>query len=100
MKLRVCNRELELGGPYLGTLREADGLLGDPRALHARMEEDGYLLLRGLHRPERVAAARRTVVEHLDANGQIDRSGPVDEARVAEGGRGAFLGGQKQVTRS
>ena len=42
----------------IGEMREATGLLGDPEALHERMAEDGYLLLRGFHSREDVQAAR------------------------------------------
>jgi len=100
MILTMGKCDLELDGPYLGRLREANELLGDRRALQSRLDEDGYLLLRGLHDPEKVKAARRGILEKLDANGQIDRRYPLDEAVVPEGGRGAFLGGQKEVTRS
>jgi len=91
-------RELELGGKYLGALREATHLMGDMKALRARMEEDGYLLIRRLHDPQKVKAARRVIIENLDQNGQIDRSYPLDEAVIAPGKRGAFLGGAKAVT--
>lgn len=100
MKLPMARAELELGGRYLGTLREANELLNDLPALHSRMEEDGYLLIRGLHDPEKVRAARRDILEKLDANGQIDRAHALLDAVAVEGGRGAFLGGSKEVTRT
>lgn len=100
MKLKMAHQELELGGKYLVTLREANDLLDDPAALQARMAEDGYLLLRGLHNKEKVLAARRLILENLDANGQIDRSYPLMEGVVKEGARGAFLGGSKPLTRN
>src|SRR5262249_10848009 len=74
-------------------------LLNDIPALRARMEEDGYLLIRGLHKREKVEAARRHILENLDANAQIDRNYPLMDAVVAEGARGAFLGGSKALTR-
>src|SRR4051794_1713332 len=82
----MAKRELELGGKYLGRLREANGLLDDLPALRARMEEDGYLLVRGLHDPEKVRAARRGILEKLDANGQVDRRFPLLDGVVAEAG--------------
>jgi hypothetical protein len=99
MKLTMGKRELELGGRYLGSLREANDLLPDPAALQARMEEDGYLLLRGLHGVEKVRAARRLILENLDSNEQIDRAYPLMEGVVKEGARGAFFGGSKALTR-
>jgi len=84
MTLTMGKHELELGGPYLGMLREANGLLHDPAALHARMEEDGYLLLRGLHDRAKVEAARRSILEGLDANAQLDQSRPLDSRATFE----------------
>lgn len=99
MKLRMADAELELGSRYLGTLREANDILHDAAALQARMEEDGYLLIRDLHDTEKVLAARRMLLENLDKNEQLDRSYPMMDAVVKPGARGAFLGGSKTLTR-
>src|SRR5207248_10145214 len=61
-------------------------------------QEDGYLLIRGLHDRGKVLAARRRILAALADNGQIDRSRPLEEAVIAPAGRGAFLGGAKAVT--
>ena len=98
--LTLARSELELGSRYLGTLREANALRDDPPALRQRMEEDGYLLLRGFHDRAKVAAARAAILEGLAANGQIDRAYPLEAAVAAPCGRGAFLGGSRPFTRS
>lgn len=98
MRIQMGIRELEVGSKYLGELRDANSLRGDVGALRQRMEEDGYLLFRQFHDPERIRAARRVVLENLAANGQIDTCYPLEEAVIAEGGRGAFLGGARAVT--
>ena len=98
MILTMNKIEMELGGKYLGLLREANDLLDDQQALHARMEEDGYLLIRGLHNIEKVKATRKFLLEKLDENEQINRSHPLDEAIPAEGKRGMFWGGNQKVT--
>jgi hypothetical protein len=99
MKLQLGKGELELGGPHLGTLRDANALIGDAGALQARMEEDGYLLLRGLQDTEKVRAAQKFLLGKLDENEQIDRSFPVERGVVKEGAKGGFLGGSKTLTR-
>lgn len=98
MKLRIMQGEVEVESRYLSSLREANDLLGDPAALHARMEEDGYLLIRGLQKVENVQAARRVVLENLLANNQLNPKYPLDEAVAEEGARGRFIGGAKAVT--
>jgi hypothetical protein len=94
MRVTMAKKELALGGRYLDWLRESNDRLDDLPALRARLEEDGYLLIRGLHDPARVRAAREHILSKLD------RSRPLDDAVPAEGGRGAFLGGSKEVTRA
>ena len=98
MELTMGVRTLELGGQYLGELREANRFMGDADALRLRMAEDGYLLIRKLHDPARVRAARQVILANLEANGQLDRAHPLDEAVIAPGSRGSFLGGAKTIT--
>lgn len=98
MILTMNKIEMELGGKYLGLLRDANELIEQPDALKARIEEDGYLFIRGLHDREKVKATRRFLLEKLDENEQLDRSYPLDDAIPAEGKRGMFWGGNKAVT--
>lgn len=98
MILTMNKIEMELGGKYLGLLRDANELLEQPDALKARIEEDGYLFIRGLHDRGKVKATRRFLLEKLDENQQLDRSYPLDDAIPAEGKRGMFWGGNKAVT--
>ncbi|MDA0322100.1 MAG: phytanoyl-CoA dioxygenase family protein [Verrucomicrobia bacterium] len=96
--LQVGKCELELGGPHLGTLRDSNDIADDPAALHERIAEDGYLLIRGLQKRENVKAGRRVILENLSENGQIDPGHDLDDAVIAEGANGGFLGGSKRVT--
>ena len=98
MILTMNKHPLELNGKYLGMLREANDLLGNLDALNARLEEDGYLLIRGLHNRRKVQAARQLLLEKLDENGQLDKSYPLTQGVPAAGKRGRFPGGNKQVT--
>jgi ectoine hydroxylase-related dioxygenase (phytanoyl-CoA dioxygenase family) len=99
-KMRMGDHEMELGGKYLGLLRESNDIQHDAAALKARLASDGYLFIRGLQKRDKVQAARTSILQNLDSNGQIDRSFPLDQAVLAKGGRGAFMGGSKQVTRT
>jgi len=93
-------REVVLGrrevafGDEVAAMREADDLRGDPAALRARLDEDGYLLLRRVHPPERVAAARRVVVEALRERGRLADGADGDDLR----GRGMGFLGDRAVT--
>ncbi|MBE7464978.1 MAG: phytanoyl-CoA dioxygenase family protein [Planctomycetes bacterium] len=96
--LRLARRDLALDGHELGFLRETPAAGAAPQALRERMAEDGYLLMRGLIARERVEAARRVVLEHLDAQGQVDRSHPLMDGYRAEGAKGGYFGGRREVT--
>ena len=98
MILTMNQKKMELGGKHLGWLREANDLSGDRDALQARLEADGYLLIRGLHDPETVKTTRRFLLNKLDENQQLDRAYPLLEGVPAEGKRGMFMGGNKAVT--
>lgn len=75
---RIGNKEFEAESPALTlSLRDSTALMDDPVALHAQMEEDGYLYLRGLHDTDTVLQARREILERLDAEGQLDPSAPL-----------------------
>ena len=76
---------LELGGEYLGDLRDANDLLGDWAALRERMQEDGYLLLRGLQPVEKVQIARTKYLEALDEAGLVDHDYPLDDGVIKSG---------------
>lgn len=83
-----------------GELRDSSGLAADVAALRGRMDEDGYLLLRGYLSRDAVLAARRELCRKLDRAGLIDRRRPVTEAifsgstaQVADVDRKAFARG-------
>jgi hypothetical protein len=71
MLVKMGNRELELGSTLLGELRDCNSIMDDPEALRQRMAEDGYLLIRELHPRERVLQARRTILEFIQAEGNV-----------------------------
>src|SRR5688500_15924341 len=57
----------------------ANELLGDSEALRGRMEEDGYLLIRGLIDPDRLAGVRQEIQEILARHGWIAGGERLDE---------------------
>lgn len=99
-KLKLCGREVALDGKQLGLLRESTSSLDNPAALRSRMEEDGYLLLRGLISKERALAGRRVVLERLAATGKLNPDFPLMDGILAKGASGEYMGGKKEVTHS
>jgi hypothetical protein len=94
--LRFGPRDLELGGRYLTTLRDSTGLAGQPPALRARLAEDGYLLIRGLHDRAEVLEARARMLETIAGKSPeafAPGHAPADALINRAQGGGAFLGG-------
>ena len=61
MKLPFLNCELKIGSKHLTTeLRDSNDILDSAFATGSRMEDDGYLLICGLHDKAQVLAARLT----------------------------------------
>jgi ectoine hydroxylase-related dioxygenase (phytanoyl-CoA dioxygenase family) len=93
MKYLLGTQELELGGPYLtDRLVESNDIIDDAEALRKRMQEDGYLLLRGFHDADTVRAARLDILKNLQKQGKLDESHPLEAGVIGEGNKGSLLG--------
>lgn len=100
-RLQFGPREFEAESEYLTLqLEDSNALLDDVDALRARLQEQGYLLVRQLHDREEVLGVRREMLERMASKGHLDPRAPLmdgvahpDEARKV-GGRvqeAAFL---------
>lgn len=98
MKVVIGPRTYELPSSQLIELRDCNAVLSDRDALNERLEEDGYLLVRGMHDRDRVMSARRIVCEALQAEGKLAPGTDPMDAVIADGAKGAFWGGRKGVT--
>ncbi|SDW46819.1 phytanoyl-CoA dioxygenase family protein [Paenibacillus sp. CF384] len=93
MKIMMGNAELEMGSKYLTELRSANDLLHDVDALRQRLEEDGYLLIRGFHDRADVMSARSGILQKLHDMNKLDAGFPIEEGVIAQGAKGAMFGG-------
>ena len=75
-------RRLEASEDAFGWLRPSDALIGDPDALRARLEEDGYLFVPGLLDRDEVRAGRLDLLGHVEAAGALDPAFPVEAGVV------------------
>jgi ectoine hydroxylase-related dioxygenase (phytanoyl-CoA dioxygenase family) len=76
---------LDLSPSAWGELRDSADLARDASALRARMEEEGYLFLRGWLDRDEVLAARREVTARLRAVGVLHPDFPDEEAVTRPG---------------
>jgi len=70
----------DTGPAAFGELLDSSHLAGDVAALRRRIDEDGYLLLRGYLEVEQVLTARQELCRKLAAVGLIDAARPVTAA--------------------
>ena len=90
-KLTAGQRELDLSSEKFGYLESSANLVGNPLALRARMEDEGYLFLPGLLNRDDVLAARRTCAERLAAKGLLDESRDIMDCIAKPGAQIAFM---------
>ncbi|RKN84887.1 phytanoyl-CoA dioxygenase family protein [Paenibacillus ginsengarvi] len=95
-KISICGSEFEMGGPQLTELRSSNDIIGDTEALRERMREDGYILIRGFHDREKVLRARAQIWDKMNAMGKLDSSATLDNAVIANGGKGLMFGGTNE----
>jgi ectoine hydroxylase-related dioxygenase (phytanoyl-CoA dioxygenase family) len=76
-----------LNGAPVRPLEDATAFATDGGALQAAIERDGYLFIRGLIPPDRVARLRRLMLEHAQSVSWLDPASPIDQARAREGMR-------------
>ena len=88
--MRSCGHTLDEGEDKLGLLTSTHDALANMDLARERMEQDNYLLLRGLLEKEDVLAARRHILEQLTAEGQLDPSAPLMQGVPRPGAQMTF----------
>ena len=67
LTIKSVTHALDTSEEAFGELRESSLLVGDGARLRDRIQEDGYLFLRGFFKRDDVMAARREIVNRLVA---------------------------------
>lgn len=96
MLVQIGTRELPMNGKYLTELRDSNDIRHDIHALRQRMQEDGYILIRGFHNREQVLKARAEIVERLRQDGKLAPETDPAQARIGPGNKGAFFAGTNE----
>src|SRR5262245_59424528 len=86
LALRALGHELSQEKEAFGFLSDSSHLIHDFAALRQRMEEDGYLFLRGFFPRAAVLEARKFVTDRLMDGGFLDPAYPSLEAVLARPG--------------
>jgi ectoine hydroxylase-related dioxygenase (phytanoyl-CoA dioxygenase family) len=92
MKVQIGNRELEMGSKYLTELRSSNDIISDFKALRTRLQEDGYLLIRGFHNRNKVLDARMDFIRKLKDMGRLDSNASVELGMIGSENKSAIWG--------
>ena len=93
--IELLNQKLIFPSEQMQHYRDCNAFLGSPALMRDRLQEDGYLLIRGLINKEKVLTARRTILEYAKENsaGLVFRQGTdIMDAVAGEGSPGRTLG--------
>ena len=71
-----------LNGASVRPLEDVTRRLDDPTALHAAIERDGYLFVRGLVPADCVTRLRQLILEHAQSVSWLDPIAPIEQAHV------------------
>lgn len=93
VNIQIGEQSMTLGSRYLTELRDCNDILHDVRALRARMQEDGYLLIRGFHNREAVLKARTETLMRLSAKGNLNPACPLEDGVIGPDNKGAGFQG-------
>ena len=80
-KVTMSGHELVFGHNIF-TPREANDIADDLSALRARIEEDGYLLIRDFYDRDEIMAARSDILSYLSAQGLLEPGAPPEEGVI------------------
>jgi hypothetical protein len=72
LSLTSIGHRLDTSKHAFGELRDSSYLLSDPASLHARVQEDGYLFVRGFFRRDDVLGVRREFVNRIAELGNLE----------------------------
>ena len=78
-------------GQNIFTPRDANDIADDMAALHARIEEDGYLLIRDFYDRDAIMSARADILSYLSAQSLLDPDAPPEEGVIGPENEGAIL---------
>ena len=89
-RVTMAGHELVFGHNIF-TPRDANDIAGDTAALHARIEDDGYLLIRDFYDRDAIMAARADILSYLSAQGLLDPDAPPEEGVIGPENEGAAI---------
>lgn len=100
MKVRFGENTTMYPSDDLGEMRDSRELLGNPGALQERMQEDGYLLLRGLIDRDKVLAAREAILHYMNEHEGLEPGSRPLDGVMGEYGKGVPMLGRRAITHS
>ncbi|MEO7242869.1 MAG: phytanoyl-CoA dioxygenase family protein [Variovorax sp.] len=86
MQYQIGKRQFEAESPALTLqLKASNDVIESPASLRQRLEDDGYLFIRGFHDPAKVLAARKDILMRLQERGQLQPDSVLMDGIAKEG---------------
>jgi hypothetical protein len=98
MNVHFGKRTIAYPGPLLGELRSSNDLLHSADALRRRLDEDGYLLIRGMIDRQKVLAARQTIFAYMDEQDGLEPGSRPLDGVMGEYGKSVNMLGRKGIS--
>lgn len=92
MSGQLGSKTVDLGSKYLTELRDSNDIFDDTELLRNRLEQDGYLLIRGFHERDLVLQARQEFLSKLKSMGRIASSADSVDDQVSSDNKPGFWG--------
>lgn len=87
-----------MDSPALGRLRDSGGLVDDTDGLRQRLQEDGYLYLKGFLDRDAVLAARQRILEFMDEHEGLEPGSRPLDGVMGQYGKSVNMMGRKHIT--
>ena len=83
--LSSLGHELEMDEHSFGWLQDSSAIRNDPAALQQRMDENGYLYIKGFFKSDIILEAREALLKTLEKDGIFEPGAPLMDGILKEG---------------
>ena len=97
MNISMGTDSFEWPSSELGQLRDSHAILGDTKALHERINEDGYLYIKNFFDRTTVGNARKAILMHLQDKDNLASGKPLLEGVMSPKAKTVLMAGYKNI---
>lgn len=98
MTIRFCQDNFAMDSPEFGRLRDSSTLVGDTEALRQRLDEDGYLYLKGFLNRDEVLEARAAILSYMAEHEGLEPGARPLDGVMGQYGKSVHMMGRPPIT--